>query len=146
MANTTQRDKNYGGQEKHFGQESMTQQAKDAAGTALDTARDVASSAAKKAGDAASYVGQKAEDATSAVGGGMKSLAGSIREHTPREGVFGSASSAVASTLESGGKYLQEHGLSGVGEDLTGMIRRNPVPAVLIGIGIGFLIARATRS
>ena len=36
--------------------------------------------------------------------------------------------------------------LSGIGEDLTGMIRRNPVPALLIGIGLGFLIARATRS
>ena len=29
---------------------------------------------------------------------------------------------------------------------MTNMIRRNPIPAVLIGIGIGFLLARATRS
>jgi hypothetical protein len=60
--------------------------------------------------------------------------------------VLGSASSAVASTLESSGRYLQEHGLSGVGEDLTNMIRKNPVPALLMAVGIGFLIARATRS
>jgi hypothetical protein len=144
MANTThggsQTKPNYGTQE------STTEQAKGAAAAALDSARDMASTATKKAGEAASYVGQRAEDATSAVGGGMKNLAGTIRENAPREGVLGSASSAVASTLESSGRYLQEHGLSGVGEDLTNMVRRNPVPALLMAVGIGFLIARATRS
>jgi hypothetical protein len=144
--------------EKSFGQgqhdkgqfthnvESMTEQAKSAATGVMEGARDVASTAAKKAGDAASYVGEKAEDATSAVGSGMKSLAGQIRQHGPREGMLGSAGAAVAETLESSGRYLEESGLSGVGEDLTNMIRRNPVPALLVGIGLGFLIARATRS
>lgn len=154
MASTTHgtqgQKANFGGQESNkpnYGhQESMTEQAKGAATAALDTARDMASTAGKKAGEAASYVGQRAEDATSAVGGSMKSLAGTIRENAPREGMLGSASSAVASTLESGGRYLQEHGLSGVGDDLTNMIRRNPVPSLLIAVGLGFLIARATRS
>jgi hypothetical protein len=145
-------------QKPNYGtQESMTEQAKGAAGAAMESAREMASTAQKKAGEmastaqkkageAASYVGQRAEDATSAVGGSMKNLAGTIRENAPREGMLGSASSAVASTLESSGKYLEEHGLSGVGEDMTNMIRRNPVPALLIAVGIGFLIARATRS
>jgi hypothetical protein len=31
-------------------------------------------------------------------------------------------------------------------DDLSGVIRRNPIPALLIGIGIGFLLARSTRS
>ena len=128
-----------------FGSESLTQQATGAATAALDTVRDVASQAGKKASEAASYVSQKAEDATSAVGSGMKSLAGTIRESAPREGMLGSAGSAVASTLESSGRYLEEHGLSGIGDDLTDVIRRNPIPALLIGIGVGFLIARATR-
>jgi ElaB/YqjD/DUF883 family membrane-anchored ribosome-binding protein len=123
--------------------ESLTQQASSAAATAMETARDMASQAGKKASEAASYVGQKAEDATSSVGSSMKSLAGSIREHTPN--MLGGAGSAVASTLESGGRYLEEQGLSGIGEDLTDLIRRNPIPSLLIGIGVGFLIARATR-
>jgi hypothetical protein len=76
----------------------------------------------------------------------MKSLASSIREHTPRSGVMGTASSAVANTLESGGRYLEEEGLRGIGEDLTNLIRRNPIPALLVGIGVGYLLARATRS
>jgi hypothetical protein len=154
MASTThgsqsQKEKtNFGETNKpNYGtQESVAEQAKGAATAAMDTAREMASTAGKKASEAASYVGQRAEDATSSVGGGMKSLAGTIRENAPREGMLGSASSAVASTLESGGRYLQEHGLSGIGDDLTHMIRRNPVPSLLIAVGVGFLIARATRS
>ena len=149
MANTTHKNpgsSNQGSsQQKSFGSESLTEQATGAATAALDTARDMASQAGKKASEAASYVSQKAEDATSAVGSGMKSLAGTIRENSPREGMLGSAGSAMASSLESGGRYLEEHGLSGIGEDLTDVIRRNPIPALLIGIGVGFLIARATR-
>jgi hypothetical protein len=136
----------FGGSQGSSSQQSMAEQAKSAATGVMDSARDMASSATKKAGEAASYVGNKAEDATSSVGSGMKSLGGTIREYTGREGMLGSAGSAVADTLESSGRYLEESGLSGIGEDLTGMIRRNPVPALLIGIGLGFLIARATRS
>lgn len=138
MANTTHKERQFGGQEP------MTQSAREAAGIALEGAKEMASTATKKAGEAATYVGQKVEDATAAVGGGMKTLAGTIRDSGPQQGMLGSASSAVASTLESGGRYLQEHGLRGVGEDLTSVIRRNPIPALLIGIGLGFLIARAT--
>jgi hypothetical protein len=52
----------------------------------------------------------------------------------------------VAETLESGGRYLKEEGLEGMAEDLTDLIRKNPIPAVLMGIGLGFLLARLTRS
>jgi hypothetical protein len=52
----------------------------------------------------------------------------------------------VAGALESSGRYLEEQGLSGIGEDLTNLIRRNPLPAILLGIGLGFLLARATTS
>jgi hypothetical protein len=48
----------------------------------------------------------------------------------------------VAGTLESGGRYLEEQGLGGIAEDVTGLIRRNPIPAVLIGVGLGFMLAR----
>jgi hypothetical protein len=75
----------------------------------------------------------------------MKSLAGTIRDNAPRSGVLGDVSGSVASSLESGGRYLEEHGLSGMGKDMTEMIRRNPLPALLVGIGLGYLLARATH-
>jgi len=125
---------------------SAAQKTSDAAWGATQKAKDVASSVGQSASDLASNVGQKAEDATSSVGGSMRSLAGTLRENMPHEGMLGSASSAVAETLDRGGRYLQEEGLQGVGEDLSNLIRRNPIPAVLIGIGVGFLIARSMRS
>jgi hypothetical protein len=126
--------------------EGLTDKAMEMASTAASKAKDMASSAVSTAGEVASAVGQKAEDATCAVGGGIKSLAGTIREKGPHGGFTGQATSTVADALETTGSYLEEQGLSGIGEDLTNLIRRNPIPALLVGIGLGFLLARATRS
>jgi hypothetical protein len=121
--------------------------AKEMASSAADTAKDAASSVAHTIGEAGAAVGDKANEATSAVGGGMKSLAGTIRQHTPHEGMLGTASASVADSLESGGRYLQEEGLRGMTDEVANLIRRNPIPALLVGIGIGFLLAKAsTRS
>lgn len=95
---------------------------------------------------ATSGIGGKAEYAAVAVGAGMESLGETIREHSPKEGILGNASYAVSDRLESGGHYLEEKGLKGIGEDVTNMIRSNPVPALLVGIGLGFLLAKIMRS
>jgi len=125
---------------------NLTEHAKDVASEAANKAKDIGTTVAQKAGDAANYVGKKAEDATSTVGQGMKNLAGTIRDKTPEKGLIGAAGSAVADTLESGGRYLQQQGLSGMCDDMTNMIRRNPIPAILLSIGVGYLLARATTS
>jgi ElaB/YqjD/DUF883 family membrane-anchored ribosome-binding protein len=118
------------------------QKASSVAEKAKETARD----AANKAGEMAKNVGHKAEDAVSSVGGQMKSLAGTIREKAPHEGIAGSTATAVANTLDSSGAYLQQHNLSGMAEDMTDLIRRYPIQSLLVGIGVGFLLAKATRS
>jgi hypothetical protein len=101
---------------------------------------------ADKAKGVAAAVGDKADSAVSAVGSGVQSVGETIREKGPQSGILGKATSGLASALETSGHYLEEQGLSGMADDVTSMIRRNPIPAVLIGIGIGFLLARATRS
>jgi hypothetical protein len=116
----------------------------NAGAAGMEKAKDAASSVAHAVGDAGSAVGDKANEATSAVGGGMKSLASTIRHHSPHEGMLGSASTSVADSLESGGRYLQEEGLRGIAADVTALIQRNPIPSVLVGIGIGFLLAKVT--
>jgi hypothetical protein len=125
---------------------SAAQTAGQAVSGAAQKAREMASSATQAASEAAANVGHKAEEATSAVGSGMRNLAGTLREKLPHEGMIGTAGSTMADTLERGGRYLEEEGLRGIGEDLTNVIRRNPIPALLLGIGIGFLIARSLRS
>jgi len=121
---------------------SLTERAGDVA----HRAGEVASNVAHRAGEMASGVGKKVDSGVSAAGSGMQSFAGTVRDHGPSSGMLGSATEAVADTLENTGEYLETHGLSGIASDLTGMIRRNPIPALLIGIGVGFLLARATRS
>jgi hypothetical protein len=134
---TQQRDKNFSGSGS-----SMAESAKETAGRAGEAVKDAASGMGQKASDAGSYIAHKAEDATSAVGGSMKSLADTIRDKGPHEGMLGNCSSAVARTLESSGRELQEHGLSGIADDITATVRRHPIPAVLIGVGLGVLLAR----
>jgi len=122
---------------------SLGEKAKDATATVANKAESAAATIGHKADEAASYVGHKADDATSAVGGGLKSLGSSLREKGPHDGMAGDASSAVANTLERTGNYLQEEGLRGIADDMTNLIRRNPIPALFIGIGVGFILARA---
>jgi len=145
MANTTTSHKPQTEGTTHRGTE-FTDKAKEAGAGAMDKAKDIAGTAADRAKDVASTIGKKAEDATHAVGSGMQSLAGTVRENLPHEGVLGTCASTVAGSLEASGRYLEREGLQGIAEDVTGLIRRNPVPAVLLGIGLGFLLARVTMS
>jgi hypothetical protein len=122
----------------------VAEKARDVASNVVDRTKDAASTAADTAREWASTAGKKAEGALGSVASGMTSLAGTVRENLPHEGTIGNATDYVADALESGGRYLQQEGFSGMAEDLTGLIRRNPIPALLVGIGLGYLIARST--
>jgi len=132
---------------------TQTRHGQDLASSAMDTAKNVASSAAEtaknvadKARDVASAAGKQADAVTGSVGQSVESLGGTVRQYGPHGGVMGGAASSVASGLESTGRYLQQEGLSGMAGDLGELIKRNPVPAVLIGVAVGFLLARVTSS
>jgi ElaB/YqjD/DUF883 family membrane-anchored ribosome-binding protein len=120
--------------------------AKDIGSQAVDKAKEAASSVAGMVSQGASTVGKTADNLAHTAGTGLKNLGETLGEHTPHEGMLGTASQAVANSLKDGGKYLEDAGLSGVAEDVTQLIRRNPFPAILVGVGIGFLIGRAMRS
>ena len=51
----------------------------------------------------------------------------------------------MAETLDAAGSYLQEKNLDHMMGDLSGMIRRYPIPSLLVGLGIGYLLALSTR-
>ena len=110
-----------------------------------DRAEQAGAGLMDKARQTISAAGDQADSATSAVGSGMSSLAESIRGTMPREGVMGTTTEKVANTLESGGRYLQEEGFAGIIEDVTNVVRRNPLPALCLGVGLGFILARTLR-
>jgi hypothetical protein len=108
--------------------------------------KDTAKQAQQGASGMMSAASEQAEHAASSVAGGMKTLAGTIREHAPDQGMLHSAADTVAGSLESGSRYLEQEGLSGMVEDMSGMIRRNPMPCMFACIGIGFLLGRMLTS
>jgi ElaB/YqjD/DUF883 family membrane-anchored ribosome-binding protein len=123
---------------------------KEAAHTIGDKTKEAASAVgdlvSSAASTAAGAVGRTADRLTSSAGSGVKHLGETIKEKGPQSGMFGSASRAVGDTLEQGGRYVEQEGLSGMMNDLSDVIRHHPMPAVLIGIGIGFLIGRTLGS
>jgi hypothetical protein len=154
MANTTTGSK--GNEVRNAAGQAMDK-ARDVASNVADKARDVASNVADKAKDAASSVGgmvsdtaknvgRKADDLTSSAGTGIKHFGDTIRENAPHEGMLGDAAKTVANTTKQIGSYLEEEGLSGMFEDVTKLIKRNPIPAILVGVGLGVLIGRVMRS
>jgi hypothetical protein len=125
---------------------SAVDKTKDMASSAVDKTREVASNVADKAKDMASRAGQRADDMAGRAGSALESAAGSVRDHAPQSGMLGTAASKVADTLESGGRYLREEGMTGLADDLTNLLKRNPIPALLVGLGVGFLLARVLSS
>jgi ElaB/YqjD/DUF883 family membrane-anchored ribosome-binding protein len=111
---------------------------RSAAGNVIEQVKDVGSSTL-------SSVEAKAGEAAGAISGGLKATARSIRENGPQDGHLGSANSAVAQTFSNSANFLDNGGLQGLVDDLSGFIGNNPVPAVLVGVGIGYLIGYASK-
>jgi hypothetical protein len=130
--------------ESNQGASNVADQAKHAADAVKDKAKQAGEYVKDKAGQAGEFVRDKAEQATTSAGKGMESLAGTIRDRGPQAGIMGRATSTVADTLDRTGHYLEDQGLSGMAEDLTTLVRNHPLPAVLVGIGLGFMLARLT--
>jgi len=119
---------------------------RDFAGNVADKTKDVVSTAAHRVQDMGKSAVNAADSATSRLGNTIETAGDRLRDKGPHDGLIGAASSTVAETLERGGRYLQHEGISGMAEDVTNLIKRNPIPALLIGLGVGYLIGRALRS
>ena len=122
----------------------------EAASQAVHVTRDLASDAGCAVGSMASQaacdVGQKANDLTASAGAGIKGLGDKLSQNAPRTGMVGNASQAVAKSVHDGGQYLEDAKFTGMVEDVAQLIRRNPIPAVFLAIGLGWVVARKMRS
>jgi len=72
--------------------------------------------------------------AATAVAGGLESAQGTIS----------TAATAVVGGLGSASSYLQEKKFEEMVTNLTALIRRHPVPSLLVGVGLGYILARLT--
>jgi len=118
---------------------------KEAGGEAIDKAKETAQSVGSMAVETAHAVGQKAEDATAAAGHGIAEFGERIADKGPQSGFAGAASHKVGETIKEGGRYIEEHKLSGMAKDLEGVIKNHPIPALLAVFGIGFILGHAMK-
>jgi ElaB/YqjD/DUF883 family membrane-anchored ribosome-binding protein len=86
---------------------------------------------------------EKARETAEAVGerlsGASEAIQGKLRE-TGEEA--GEVVNTVSEKIRSSVHYLEESNMQEVIDDVTVLIKRYPIQAVLIGAGIGFLLAR----
>ena len=123
----------------------VAESGKEAAASVGDMAHRAVSAIGAMAGQAASDAGTKADELTASAGVGIQGLGDRLGKIAPQTGVLGSASQAVAQSVKEGGKYIEDAKLSGITENIAQMIRRYPIPAVLIGIGLGWFVCRKLK-
>jgi hypothetical protein len=147
---TTQKESTQQSAEQMRDVGQASERAKEAASAVGTKAKEAASAVGELVSTAASAtgsaVGRGADRATAAAGSGVRHLGETIKDKGPHSGMLGSATRAVGDTLEEGGQYLEREGMSGMLDDVSQLIRRNPMPSILVGIGLGFLVGRMLRS
>jgi len=111
----------------------------------VDTVKEKASDLGDRAQVAGAQAAAKADDAMTATGTQMHTIAQTLREKAPVEGRVGEVAQQAASVLDRSGTYLEQSDLNDVRGDLEQIIRRYPVQSLLVGLGVGYLLARATR-
>lgn len=123
----------------------MSQDIKETAANISQKTGEVYNDVKAKAQEYGSAASEKMGNASTAMGEKMSSMAKSLRGTAPEQGMVGSAAHSVADGLEAAGSYLQENSFENMGRDVTNLIRRYPVQAFFVGLGIGYLFYRRSE-
>jgi ElaB/YqjD/DUF883 family membrane-anchored ribosome-binding protein len=121
--------------------ESTIDTAKQKAAQVADSAREMTSTAREKVSQATT----QAADTMNTTGQKMHDLAQTVRQKAPESGTIGNIAASAADVLDRSGSYLQETDVRTLQSDLEDLIRRRPLESLLIGAGVGFLLARGLR-
>ncbi len=119
-------------------------QAQDTIETVKAKADDAVAVAKDKAAEIGANAENKANDAMSATGEQMTTLASLLAEKAP-DGKAGEITMNAADAIERGGNYLKDSDVASVRSDLERVIRDHPIEALAVGLGVGYLLARASR-
>jgi hypothetical protein len=109
-------------------------------GYPLERARQEVDRRLQEYGERAAGVAATVTSAAQDVASSVVETAGTVA--TKAQEMAGTAATAVTDTVAGAGTYLREKGVQTLPDDLAGLIRRHPVSALLIGLGIGWLLSR----
>jgi hypothetical protein len=121
---------------------SKAQEDASAIGTVAETA---ASGVANMVSKAVSTLQSEVDSVAETSGRAFKSLGERVHRAAPRSGIIGDISRNVANGITESGEYIANSGLTGASRDLSKLIRANPFPAILIGVGLGWIASRLTK-
>ena len=151
-SSATQRELDQAAEQAH----DAVNRANDTAHSTVDTVADKAQQVAGDVKDKAQQVADRAQDlgqqavdradaTTTTVGEKMTDVAQTIREKAPVSGPVATAADTAANTLDRAGTYLQQQDLADMRADLEDLIRRHPIESLLVGLAVGYLLARSMR-
>jgi hypothetical protein len=125
---------------------NVADKARDVARSAVETARDTATGVVDRTRDLAGNVADKARDMAGNVADTARDWASGAVGAVKDSDVVNKTGEYVSDAWETGSRYFQEHNFKDMADDVAGVIRRNPIPAMLVGVGLGFILARSLRS
>ena len=119
---------------------------KEVASSAGEVACHASSAVGAMASRAACDIGKEADHLTAGAGTCIEGLGDRLSRNAPHTGFLGNTSQAVAGAVKESGEYLQSAKLSGMTEDVAHLVRRNPIPAIVIAIGLGWFVGRNLKT
>ncbi len=122
--------------------EQAAVKAREAAACVGEMAGHAAAAAGALASQAATDAGKRANEFATRAGSGIHSWGDRLDQQGPHDGLLGNASQSVAHAFQESGQYIESAGLSGITKDMATVIRRNPLPAIMIAIGFGWFVGR----
>jgi hypothetical protein len=126
-------------------EQTIKKELENAASKGAGTFRRFARTVTGKAGDLAERVSTSADSAIDTLGERIGDVGESISDRTSGMGWMERAGHAVAGGLQDAGRYMKRQNLRGMVMDVGGVMRRNPGKTILVGLGVGYLIARWMR-
>ena len=89
---------------------------------------------------------EQAEELGGSIGQTMDSAAHTIQDTFQRTKASARAAmGTVADGIDTSTEYLTDRGMEGVIEDVETLIRRYPVQVLLLGVSVGYLLARSRQ-
>jgi ElaB/YqjD/DUF883 family membrane-anchored ribosome-binding protein len=96
-----------------------------------------------KASQFGARVSERASEAVSSISARVGEAANALREGAPA--AVAPYADRAADTVKRAASYLAEGDFKAYADDLSELVRRHPMPAMLTGVAVGILLARGSR-
>lgn len=116
------------------------------AGEMTDKAKGMADEGKHKASEVAGMAQERADQGMDKAADSMDKAAGMLRQRGDEQGgTVGSMAGTAADAMESASSYLHNTDTGQLMDQLETYIRKNPTQSLLIGAGVGFILAKAFK-